>query len=480
NNLCNGTLICDTSAIPCQCVVDTDTIITCNTASDTACLKNTCQPASGKCEMKTVNEGGACDDNNACTSGDICFNGVCVGQSVKCDDSNVCTNDSCDPATGCLFAPNSADCASDFNECTDDVCQNSQCVHLPIDGTDCDDSSVCTLVDACDNGKCVGTAPMDCDDGVECTLDICNKTIGCQHSKPPMNGKACNLANDPDPCTVNDTCQSGVCQPGTQTCECYTTADCAGKEDGDLCNGTLVCNTSVMPHKCILDATTVITCPTTADTVCLKNTCQSTTGKCEMKAVNEGGECQTGQCIASATCQSGQCAVVNKPDGAECNDGKSCNMDSCQSGVCASAPFASANFDTGVLDAGWQITSFATPYKINGSQGYASPPNSLVFTGNGIDAWAILSSPTFSLPSGHTAALTFDFTTGPGGTQSFAVQIHTASGAVTLLEKSNAYLLPWAHYLLPLNNYDGDIWLSFHFTGSYIFEAIDSISVGCP
>ncbi|KKS12687.1 MAG: Extracellular matrix protein [Candidatus Magasanikbacteria bacterium GW2011_GWA2_41_55] len=436
NNLCNGTLVCDTAVMPHKCIVNQDTIITCNTTSDTACSKNTCQPKSGKCEMTAVNESGACNDDNACTSGDI------------------------------------------FNECTNDVCQNSQCAHLPItDGADCDDGSVCTIIDACKQSKCVGTAPLDCDDNNECTLDVCNKTLGCQHSKPPMNGKACDNG---DACTVNDTCQSGACQAGTQTCDCYTTPDCASKEDGDLCNGTLVCDTAIMPHKCVLDPTSVITCPTAADTVCIKNTCQPASGKCEMEAVNEGKTCAEGQCLAEATCQSGQCAVVNKPDGTECDDGQSCNSDSCQSGICVDMPFASANFDTGALDAGWQITNFATPYKINGTQGYTSSPNSLVFAGNGTDAWAVLTSPTFSLQSGHTATLTFDHTTGQGGTQSFAVQIHTASGAATLLEKTNAFLLPWTHYILPLDNYNGEVWLTFHFTGAYIFEAIDSISVGCP
>lgn len=326
DNLCNGTIVCDQSAIPFKCVTDPDTVITCDANQDTACLKNTCVPATGDCEMTAVNQGGACDDGNACTSNDQCANGSCAGQSVKCDDSNVCTDDSCDPASGCVFTPNKADC---------------------------DDGSVCTMLDVCQGGQCVGMAKVDCTDFNECTLDVCHKTTGCLHSN--LNGQACDNG---DACTVDDTCQNGACQAGTQNnCDCYTTADCAGVEDGDLCNGTLICDTNAMPHKCALDPATVITCPVTSDTTCSKNTCQPSSGKCEMEAVNDGDTCQTGQCVASATCQSGQCVVMNKPDGTECDDGKSCSVDdTCQSGICESGgPIYFEGFSNGQPE-GW-ITS---------------------------------------------------------------------------------------------------------------------------
>lgn len=285
DNLCNGTVVCDQLVMPFKCVTDPDTIITCNPAKDTVCFKNTCIPATGDCEMAAVNQGSSCDDGNACTSNDQCANGICAGQSVKCDDSNVCTDDSCDPASGCVFTPNNADC---------------------------DDGNLCTLVDTCKNGQCVGSMPTDCDDGNACTFDVCQKISGlCQHSK--LTGTACDNG---DACTVNDTCQNGACQAGKQTCECYVTADCAGKEDGDLCNGTLVCDTNAMPHLCALDPTTIITCPTTSDTVCLKNTCQPASGKCEMTAVNESGSCDDGNpCTGDDACKSGDCAGTPKPTG---------------------------------------------------------------------------------------------------------------------------------------------------------------------
>jgi hypothetical protein len=46
-------------------------------------------------------DGLACDDNNACTKGDSCKQGMCVGQLYSCNDGLSCTTDSCDGAGGC-------------------------------------------------------------------------------------------------------------------------------------------------------------------------------------------------------------------------------------------------------------------------------------------------------------------------------------------------------------------------------------------
>lgn len=43
-------------------------------------------------------------------------------------------------------------------------------------------------------------------------------------------------------CTSGDVCKAGACHSGTNTCPCSSDADCAGKHDGNLCNGTLYCN----------------------------------------------------------------------------------------------------------------------------------------------------------------------------------------------------------------------------------------------
>jgi hypothetical protein len=56
--------------------------------------------------MNTTNP---CDDGNACTTGDTCGGGQCnPGGPTDCDDGNCCTIDSCDRATGCQHAANTA------------------------------------------------------------------------------------------------------------------------------------------------------------------------------------------------------------------------------------------------------------------------------------------------------------------------------------------------------------------------------------
>jgi len=73
---------------------------------------------------------GACDDGNACTTGDVCSGGACAGTPKTCSaDGNVCTDDSCNTATGlCEYTNNTASC-EDGNPCTNgDICSNGACV----------------------------------------------------------------------------------------------------------------------------------------------------------------------------------------------------------------------------------------------------------------------------------------------------------------------------------------------------------------
>ncbi|MEZ4266950.1 MAG: hypothetical protein R3F39_11270 [Myxococcota bacterium] len=139
------------------------------------CLDASCDPLTG-CVAALVD--GDCDDASACTTGDTCIEGKCVGVTLKCDDKNPCTNDFCDKATGCQSAPNTLSC-DDGDTCTlKDVCALGACVPGPLDplccdvSGDCDDGDPCTD-DSCDAGYCA-FVPKDCDDGFICTLDLCD------------------------------------------------------------------------------------------------------------------------------------------------------------------------------------------------------------------------------------------------------------------------------------------------------------------
>ena len=91
----------------------------------------------------TLNLEGPCDDGDACTTDDICENGVCLsGPLNTCDDGNICTIDSCDKESGCQYVPSDSGC-DDGDECTvGDTCINSEC--QPGGAKDCNDGDVCT------------------------------------------------------------------------------------------------------------------------------------------------------------------------------------------------------------------------------------------------------------------------------------------------------------------------------------------------
>ena len=141
-----------------------------------------------------------CDDNDACTAGTTCDGwGECGGgETMLCDDRNPCTDDSCDPASGCVYTPSSA-------------------------GATCDDNSVCTQVDLCDGaGACVGGAPVVCtDDGYFCTEEYCDPVSGCMVRENPCD--------DEDPCT------SDFCDPAYQQCMNMLNEPGSSCDDGNAC-----------------------------------------------------------------------------------------------------------------------------------------------------------------------------------------------------------------------------------------------------
>ncbi|MEW5850349.1 MAG: hypothetical protein AB2A00_16285 [Myxococcota bacterium] len=94
-----------------------------------------------------------------------------------CDDANPCTMDTYVPSAG-------------------------QCASAPIDAP-CDDGNACTTEDWCAQGACVGF-PIACDDGIDCTADLCDTALGCHAVGVDAD------CDDGDPCTV-DACEDAGC-----------------------------------------------------------------------------------------------------------------------------------------------------------------------------------------------------------------------------------------------------------------------------
>jgi len=254
------------------------------------CTDDSCLPDTG---CVNENNTAVCDDGNACTVLDLCSQGECrPGVPVDCDDGNPCTDDSCDPAAGCRNTDNTDPCddqdactqndacldgactpgtpvlCDDQNECTDDSCnpETGECEHRD-NRIRCDDLDPCTYDDKCINGACTGTS-FSCDDGNQCTDDVCtgdgrcsfvNNTAECDDHNICTGPDACqdgvctgpyNTApcDDHNVCTGPDACRDGVCTGPYNTAPCDDHNPCTDPDacqDG-VCTGPMICSTEVV------------------------------------------------------------------------------------------------------------------------------------------------------------------------------------------------------------------------------------------
>ena len=203
----------------------------CEPGEDPAKCPQDCSGSCGdcKCDMGESNENCPIDCG-------YCGDGTCT----TCLNLNETTQ----------FCPQ--DCCNDGNLCTDDVSilvdGGYTCSHVVNDLADCEADLPCTTGDYCEEGTCVaGAQEALCDDENSCTSDWCDQvTGGCKFD--PDNGADCE---DDDPCTVDDVCEQGVCQPGPPddcddgnqctTDACLSTGPIIGcvnqpKGDGTPCN----------------------------------------------------------------------------------------------------------------------------------------------------------------------------------------------------------------------------------------------------
>jgi len=297
--------------------------------------------------------------------------GVCVGARVctadgltECDagtpEAETCNgaDDDCDGETDepDLVEGDYVNLCADMDACTTDKCMGAEgCAWEDVLVGVCDDGDPCTQDDHCGPQGCVG-APLACDDGDPCTDDLCDDG-DCVY---PFNAAPCD---DADPCTMDDACADGVCLGVAAPCGCMTDGDCAELEDGDLCNGTLICDLGVNPHVCVLDTQSLVDCPpaTGLDAPCLAVVCEAATGACVDAPANEGATCDDGDaCTAPDLCSAGSCAgggavpcddanpctddacdplsgCTFSPNAAACDDGDACTVgDACADGGCQS------------------------------------------------------------------------------------------------------------------------------------------------
>ncbi len=237
---------------------------------DNVCNVGQCNLVTGQCEARSVNDGGACNDGNLCTTNDQCNDGVCAGAAVNCSGlNNTCNVGVCNAGTGnCQAQPTNQ-------------------------GGACSDGQFCTVGETCTAGVCGGGANRNCTDGIACTVDTCNDVIDQCISTP--DHAACD---DGNPCT-DQTCVLGI---GCQVVN-NNTNDCV---DGDFCNGVETCTTGV--------------CTSPGDPcVATGRVCNEAQDRCDC---DDNDDCNDGQfCTGTETCNVGVCQSSGNP----CAGGQTCN-----------------------------------------------------------------------------------------------------------------------------------------------------------
>ncbi|MBM4352265.1 MAG: hypothetical protein FJ109_00495 [Deltaproteobacteria bacterium] len=267
------------------------------------------------------NEAGTCVGKRLCTADGL---SDCDAQ-LPAEESCNGLDDDCDGEVDepDLVQGTYVPLCEDGNPCTTDKCLGTEgCTNEQLDSGSCSDGNPCTVADHCVAGVCTGD-PVECDDQNPCTQNLCTDKGGCEY--PPQPGQC----DDGDPCTVGDQCAAGECGGTPVTCDCQTDSDCAALEDGDLCNGTPLCDKAALPFQCRVEPGSVVTCPeaTGVGAICLSPSCDPGAGKCGFVPDHEGLVCDdTDLCTAGSTCATGKCEGGTPVN---CNDGSPCTDDAC-------------------------------------------------------------------------------------------------------------------------------------------------------
>ncbi|RJO64820.1 MAG: choice-of-anchor D domain-containing protein [Myxococcales bacterium] len=327
------------------------------------CTMDTCGPAGGCIFAPTQT---ACDDGNPCTIDDVCGAGLCGGRQGTvsdgvfcngdevcdpeqglvtigpriCHDAFACTLDGCDEtAKACVFEPDDERC-DDGNPCTTDACQPGQgCVNVALP-----DFSDCLLIgldsEACIDGQCAipCAGDLECQDGVECTYDYCDQTIGyCRHD--PLDEQCDDglFCDGVELCSLRFGCIPGEvvdCEDGqfctTGRCDEETDA-CVYETDNQACNDYNACTVDVCrPGQGCLHLPKPGSCddlnPCTINDYCAAGFCLPGSAR---NTCADGNPCTDDRCLQGEGC-------ANLPNAADCDDGDPCtNYDACDEGLCA-------------------------------------------------------------------------------------------------------------------------------------------------
>jgi len=253
------------------------------------------------------------------------------GKDNDCDGAIDLDDNNC---VACQF---NSDC-DDGNQCTEDICISGICENNPLSGGSCDDGLYCTVNDYCDNGVCKGGGLMDCNDDNVCTDDACDENLDrCVHTN---NNEPCD---DGLFCNGTDTCSGGSCSvhsgnpcpPSAPYCieatdqcvsvACFNDSDC---DDGNPCTDDICQNPGTDSANCINTNDDSNSC-NDGKWCTINDRCSS--GSCigDPRNCNDGNECTDDICNENLD------RCDHPYNNNSCNDGLWCTInDRCQNGAC--------------------------------------------------------------------------------------------------------------------------------------------------
>lgn len=196
------------------------------------CQKAHCNTRAGICVAIEQDDATPCDDGNACTVGDQCIQGACVGGPGRedCGGTNPCVVYGCDPAVGCtLVLLDSGDCDPGLPCMVNGRCEVGECVGDPDPACQCpspdwdcsahEDGLRCNGLLQCDRDPVAPTCILDettvitCDGllDTDCLKNLCLEPDGECDMTPVREGLPCN---EWDPCIFGASCEEGLCVGG--------------------------------------------------------------------------------------------------------------------------------------------------------------------------------------------------------------------------------------------------------------------------
>ena len=199
------------------------------------------------------------------------------------------------------------------------VCQDMEFV--PWEGS-CEDGNACTVFDTCQDGVCTPGSDVTCAAADAChEAGTCDPGSGACSNPAKADGTACD---DGDKCTQSDTCQAGACS-GANPVACAAKDGCHSVGTCDSATGT--CSSPAKADGAACDD---------QDACTQTDTCKA--GACSgddpvqcpaPKACHEAGTCDSG---------TGMCTSLAEADGTACDDSNLCTQtDTCQGGTCTGA-----------------------------------------------------------------------------------------------------------------------------------------------